>query len=160
MRASGNNEPCDEECKFNRTGTCLFGPMRQYGCYLEIGEVGLDKLTSREMVYNNMRTGVMMASMESGDVEEAREELSLIETMRSTQFGFVFKGHDYTICDAARNQGRCPHCGKQSSDGFMWDDANDREAYVGKYSFGSGNIARCFECPKCFEKFFYHDSEM
>lgn len=72
-----------------------------------------------------------------------------------SRFNFLFKGKEYTHQDVAQNQGLCPHCGKNSIDYFWrpWDDA-----FIGVYKLSKHESIYCFECPKCFEKFFYHQS--
>ena len=71
-------------------------------------------------------------------------------------YHFIFKGHEYTVVDSARHQGRCPHCDNKAKDGFMYDAYEDKEAFIGYYKVDEDNYILCFECPKCFEKFYYH----
>ena len=66
----------------------------------------------------------------------------------------VFKGHEYTRADRAGHQGKCPHCGENAPDGSFWQ-ASDK-AFIGHKKVNNIRSIFCFECPRCFEKFFYH----
>jgi hypothetical protein len=66
----------------------------------------------------------------------------------------VFKGHTYTHNDRADNQGQCPHCGEIAPNKFFWKPEDS--AFIGFKKIDEKWSIYCFECPKCFEKFFYH----
>lgn len=83
--------------------------------------------------------------------------LQLTKEFSQKVYDFIFKGHHYTFNDAARHQGMCPHCGMNSPDGSFWQESD--KAFIGKAKLGSIMYARCFECPNCFNKFFYHYAE-
>ena len=160
MRAKMNTKHCDEKCKFNINNVCCFGPRKQYGCYLDIGEGGIDKIYQKEIGYTLMRAAQFENIRNAPEkIDEIRQNFDAIEKLRSKPFGFIYKEHNYTVNDAARDQGECPHCGEKASDGFFWNKERDKNSYIGTYSFGGEYVAVCFECPGCFEKFFYHNTE-
>jgi hypothetical protein len=67
----------------------------------------------------------------------------------------IFQGHEYTFNDRAQDQGRCPHCGELAPDGHFWKAHDD--AFIGYKQISRNFTIFCFECPKCFKKFFYHE---
>ena len=144
-RASEHMGKCDDkECKFSSKGTaCCFGLRERVGCYME----------HPEAVESQMRA-ISALTMQSqfaryrGDDEGAK----LLEKIASKPFHFQFQGHEYTVSDSARNQSECPHCGAESP-GYCW--SKDDKAFIGQKKVGD-EVCYCFECPKCFEKFFYH----
>lgn len=75
-------------------------------------------------------------------------------------YNFVFKGHNYIPSDRADNQGMCPHCSCQAPDNFMFDAKRDKELFIGYYKVDEMNCIACFECPECFEKFYYHQERI
>lgn len=79
---------------------------------------------------------------------------SMIKSFASKKYTFDFKGHHYDFNDSARNQGECPHCSTKAPDGDFW--RNTDEGYLGYYDFDNVHLGICFECPNCFEKFYYH----
>jgi uncharacterized protein YggL (DUF469 family) len=62
-------------------------------------------------------------------------------------YNFVYKGHEYTHNDNSMDFKSCPHC-----------DSEDKSE-IGYYGSGQDRII-CFECNKCFEKFYYHSPEV
>jgi len=62
-------------------------------------------------------------------------------------YNFIYKGHEYTHKDNSMDYKSCPHCGYSKS-----------KHEIGYYGSGRGRII-CFECDKCFGKFYYHDPE-
>lgn len=87
------------------------------------------------------------------DPEMKKASNELIKSFANKEYSFVFKGHNYTYNDSARNQGRCPHCDAKSKN-YIWDKKD--EGYLGYHDFGGNQVAVCFECPECFENFYYH----
>jgi hypothetical protein len=140
-------EKCNnKKCKFSCGGKkCCFGLRNSAGCYMTNPEKMEEHMNN---VYN-LRMQYEIRSR-TGDKESA----DILKQLETKQFTFVFKGHEYTVNDSARNQSECPHCGNQTGDGSIW--SIESEAYIGVY-VNKKDIMRCFECPKCFEKFFYHD---
>lgn len=102
----------------------------------------------------------MMQKLTAKTDEEREAAESILISHVNKQYSFVFEGHEYTFDDSARNQSQCPHCGKKSSDGFAWSNIDDKESYIGTKDFGNGNLALCFQCPDCHEKFYYHSTIM
>jgi len=84
--------------------------------------------------------------------KKANEEL--IKTFAAKLYSFDYNGHSYTYKDSARNQSMCPHCDLKAPDGSFWRIKD--KGYIGYYDFKQGEVAVCFECPECFEKFYYH----
>ena len=61
-------------------------------------------------------------------------------------YNFVYNGHEYIHSDNSMDYKSCPEC-----------DSIHKEL-IGYYGNGQGRIA-CFECQKCFNKFYYHKPE-
>lgn len=72
------------------------------------------------------------------------------------QYLFVYSGHEYTKSERAEHQGKCPHCGEPAPDGNFYQAYDD--SFLGYKKLDDRFSAFCFECPKCFEKFWYHQS--
>ena len=116
----------------------------------------LERMTKNANEEIAKRAFIMGFTSKDKGEKEACE--TLVKEFTSKQFDFVFKGHEYTYKHSARNQSRCPHCDQQSGDGFIWDPKRDKDAYIGTYKQNDIINAICFECPKCFKKFFYHNT--
>ena len=95
----------------------------------------------------------------TNDPEEKKRLQDMETHFLTKQYNFVFKGHEYTYKDAARNQGYCPHCDAKAKD-FVWNKDKDKESYVGRHDFDKIEFAECFQCPRCNEFFFYHNHRM
>ena len=91
----------------------------------------------------------------SKDPLEIKSNNEMIKNLTTKIYDFTFKGHDYKFKHSARNQSSCPHCDAKASD-FCWSSTKDKEAYIGKKQLTDEMYALCFECPKCFNKFYYH----
>lgn len=116
--------------------------------------------TMEELTKNanlNLAKGLFMQKWTSKDKAEKEACDELIKDLKNKVFDFIFKGHEYKFKHSARNQSECPHCEHKASDGFMWDETRDKKAFIGKKKLGDDMYAYCFECPKCFNKFFYHN---
>ncbi len=88
-----------------------------------------------------------------GDHERAEMNKKRARSLIYKVFEFVYKGHHYTFQHSARDQSACPHCG--FTRGYTWNPIKDNDSFIGEYQEGEGSIF-CFECPKCFGKFYYH----
>lgn len=88
------------------------------------------------------------------DSEKKKANNEMIKKFATKMYTFIFEGHQYTFDDSARNQGRCPHCENQAKDGSFFKYKED--GYIGYHDFKQGEVAVCFECQECFEKFYYH----
>ena len=62
-------------------------------------------------------------------------------------YNFVYRGHEYIHSDNSMDYRSCPHCGYSGN-----------SHKIGYYGNGISRII-CFECDKCFEKFYYHNPE-
>ena len=143
-RAKKHLDDCEiVECKYCMENSCCFGLRCTGGCYMDLGDDALDDLVNRKMMFRAMENNVLV----NGGNED---EIKLIKQIGNKSFNFIFKGHEYTYRDSARDQSRCPHCGNQTADGRCWKEKSAE--YIGTTT----DIFVCFECPKCFEKFFYH----
>ena len=161
-RAKRHLDPCnDPDCKFVMSGICAYGMRDQAGCYMEDPEkheklmnsqsgliMAQSRLKYQETDYGNVKPHTHTFKEQS---EETKIAIKTIDKIVGKNFHFVFKGHEYTLTDSARDQSCCPHCGHQSDDGRCWSKKD--KAYIGTHEG-----AVCFECPNCFEKFFYHES--
>lgn len=107
---------------------------------------------------NNIARQIRLEAMNEKDPYQREILMSLNKQFNNKVFEFVFKGKHYTAQDSARSQSHCPHCDAMGSDGF-WNPMSDKKSFVGVKKLGHGNVALCFECPKCFEKFYYHTTE-
>ena len=133
-------------CKFNSRNSCCFGMRNNYGCYLD----NPDLIQKRIITDTNLRLDALMSG-ESHAVELI-DEITIKKV-----FEFIFKGHHYTINDSARNQSECPQC-EHKSKGYIWNKKDDKKAFIGIKEINKKQYIHCFECPKCFKKFFYHNS--
>jgi len=97
---------------------------------------------------------IFISNVSETDKEQKKVNEELMKKFAGKLYSFDFKGVSYTFKDSARNQGQCPHCDNQASDGFFWKETD--EGYIGYYDFKQGEVAVCFECPECFETFYYH----
>lgn len=68
-------------------------------------------------------------------------------------FSFIFKGHEYTPRERAIHPGHCPHCDLKSP-WLIWEETD--KGFIGCKKIDPFQYIYCFECPKCFEKFFFH----
>ena len=148
-------------CKFNSGNRCCFGLRNTYGCFLDNPEL-MDKRIDSDV---KLRIAFILNSKglrKTGIIPDEVPQLGhydkdFIEDITIKKvFDFVFNGHHYTIRDSARNQGECPHCGNQPI-GDFWNE-DDKEAFIGVKKVSDKQFLWCFECPKCFKKFFYHNS--
>jgi hypothetical protein len=149
-RAKNQGEECqDSECKFC-SGTCCYGMRNQAGCYMQ------DKDKHDDMMQSHLALTMLKArkQFEPDLKDDEKDAIKKVDVILDKQFRFIFRGHEYTVSDSARVQSQCPHCGLDTKDGTNWSIESD--AYIGTYKDGK-NIMRCFECPECSEKFFYHD---
>jgi len=136
----------DTDCKFCHSNKCMFGVRQQAGCYMEVDKEIMDQ-------YLNGLIKMRMAEEQlkfEGDIEAS----NILKDMRNKQYGFIYKGHEYTVADSARNQGLCPHCNLKAPDDEFWQITD--EGYIG---FNKEIGTHCFECPRCFDKFYYHGQE-
>jgi len=147
IRAKEHLDKCTEKCDYNPSGICAYGYRNRAGCYLDNQEKHEDLMRSQSFLTMQREK---IKYLEREDDSLALEELDRII---NKSFRFVFKGHEYTLRDSARVQSQCPHCGHNSAGGRCWSE--DDEGYIGTYKTGKEKML-CFECPECFEKFFYH----
>jgi hypothetical protein len=95
-----------------------------------------------------------------GDVKPPIKYADEIEkTFRGKKtFNFVYKGHEYTYNDSARNQSECPHCGASNGDIRLIDPIRDGDdfAFMGYKRLNEDTYAVCFHCQNCFNYLFYH----
>lgn len=164
--AAKHLEPCEvTECRFCHdkvvnddmdTTYCCFG-FRHVGCiyFNPDMQVQLDELADVEMQ-------LIEAKYEADPLWAARtrnEEIDFpdmddilnpvmnkVAEITEKVYNFVYRGHEYTHSDNSMDYKSCPHC-----------NSKDKEE-IGYYASGRGRIA-CFECNKCFEKFYYHNPE-
>lgn len=145
-RANNHLEVCEDmTCKYNMSGECCYGGRNSLGCYI------LMSADTRE--WEEFKTiKLAMAEM----LEEDEDKKRRLGKYLRKNYRFVYRGHEYTVEDSARCQDECPHCGhkKPHTDSTVFWDEED-EGYIGTYTDGRDEI-RCFECQRCFEKFFYH----
>ncbi|MCK4668297.1 hypothetical protein KAU33_16210 [Candidatus Dependentiae bacterium] len=137
----------DEECKFCQPikgrNRCCFGMRDTMGCIMEDPAVQ-DRC--------NDLLGIVSRAAEVGANDNV---MDLINRRKEKIFNFVFKGHNYTASDSARNQNTCPHCGYRNPSGLMFRRNDPGVVFIGTKDFG-GHTAECFECGNCFKKFYYH----
>lgn len=82
---------------------------------------------------------------------------SSLRNLSSKTYEFEYKDHYYTERDRAGDQGECPHCSYRARNRErFFDPYKDKEMFIGCKKFGEQNYVYCFECPKCFNKFYYH----
>lgn len=106
----------------------------------------------------NIAKKAFIMKFASKDPSERNACDNIMKDMKNKVYEFVFKSHQYTFNDSARNQSLCPHCDRKSK-GFLWNPEEDKEAYLGKKKLNTDIYALCFECPSCFEKFYYHKNK-
>lgn len=110
--------------------------------------VSPDKMLEAMTRQSNIKIGCLLA--------EKNDKINndMAKKFFNKQYEFDFNGHHYTYNDNARNQSECPHCGFQSTDN-MWRMKD--KAFIGKIKLNDYEYALCFECPKCFEQFYFHN---
>lgn len=120
-----------------------------------IGDDLLERMTKEANM--TLAKSIFINNFAEKDPDKKKAGDELVKSLTNKQYSFIFKGKEYTYKDSARNQGRCPHCDEQAPDHHFWQTKDS--AYVGMHSFGNGFFAACFECPACFEKFYYHKTQ-
>jgi len=133
-------------CKFNMSNKCCFGLRNGYGCFFDNPKI-MDEMLQTGM---NMRLNALGSGV--GHAVDLVDDMTIKKI-----FDFVFRGHHYTIKDSARNQSECPHC-SYNSKGDIFKPDTDKKAFIGVHKISDKQYIYCFECPKCFNKFFYHNS--
>jgi hypothetical protein len=103
----------------------------------------------------NLAKEMFIKKWETKDPGEKEALDNLSKKFANTIYTFDFNGHHYTYNDSARNQSRCPHCDAICKN-TLWNKKDDKKAFIGTAHLNSDIYAHCFECPKCFEKFYYH----
>ena len=141
-RAKRHLDPCgDDECRYCQKNMCCLGGRNTKGCIQAEPDLAMQ-----------VEASVIVASR-MDDPAEMRK-------IMSKQYVFMFKGHEYTFSDSARNQGRCPECDKESISGRMIELIEDDEAgtftFIGIKQLSESEYAVCYECLDCFTKFYYH----
>jgi len=137
-----------KDCKFNLLSDdktfriCAFGMRETFGCYYKEDAVKVRVDEIKALIKLGVQRG------DAADVPEMLDRMVLGKT-----YYFLFKGHEYTISDSARDQRCCPHCGFRNSRGDFWK-RRDKE-FVGAVKAERG-VLMCFECSNCFKKFYYH----
>jgi hypothetical protein len=146
-RAKFCQDTCgNSDCRYCSGHKCCFGMISQWGCYAN-NESKIDKQIDFTVF---MRRGALASNQSHA--------FDLVNDMTIAKvFDFDFENHHYTINDSARNQSECPHCGERSK-GVMWNNKEDKESFLGTKELARKQFAWCFECPKCFKKFFYHNT--
>lgn len=161
-------DPCEQtNCKFARTlvkeingsmdiPVCCFG-LRHEGCVYCNPEmqhqIGLHSQVEIDLTIAKYEADPWWAARTRNEkvdfpsmpnlIEPARENIAKIT---GKVYNFIYEGHEYTHQDNSLDFKSCPHC----------DSGN--KTRIGYYSEGRNRIV-CFECQKCFEKFYYHDPE-
>ena len=98
---------------------------------------------------------IFIANSLEKDPKKKKMNDELLQSFVGKEYSFTYKNHEYTFKDSARNQRECPHCEFKAPDGSFWNERDS--AYIGYYDgFKDGNVAVCFECPECFDRFYYH----
>ena len=120
----------------------------------------IDRFNNEEIVarYSNSYIASQF-EMQSSQAKNKKDQDRLRKTamqFRRKEYSFTFKNHNYTYGDSARVQSKCPHCENSSSNGYCW--SVEDEAFIGAYKLNEYQMALCFECPLCHEKFFYHQT--
>jgi len=145
-RADRWGEPCeDTECRFGISGVCHFGLRNTHGCFQTDDLEG----AMQSLYVTRKQTEMARFSGEDKGVVETGEDIM------SKCFRFIYKGHEYSYRDSARAINACPHCGFTKPTHDIFEENSDY--YLGSKSLDDTFKAVCFECPKCFKKFFYHD---
>lgn len=139
---------CREECKYNHGDKCMFGMRDLWGCWIET-----EGIEDKYWELINIRK--KEAGLRYANQEESKGHFSLAREIERKVYNFLYKGHEYVLGDSARNQGECPHCGEQAPTDHFWRPQD--KAFIGDKKLGDKQYAYCFECPKCFKKFFYHN---
>ena len=147
-RADKHMDACeDDDCKFchvvDGLQRCCFGMRNNYGCIATDPEVQERCNELMGIVSTSVRVGADTDSMD------------LINRRKDKVFNFIFKGHEYTASDSARNQSTCPHCEYHNLSGRMFDKDSEGVLFIGTKDFGN-HTAECFECGSCFKRFFFH----
>lgn len=104
----------------------------------------------------NIATQLFIQSVKEKDPTQKQVSLDLAKKYIQKEYSFIFKEHEYTFNDSARNQSKCPHC-DYSSKSDCWQ--KDDDGYIGCKNFNNGILALCFECPNCHENFYFHGYE-
>ena len=114
-----------------------------------------ESLEEQQKKFNlKIATKMFINNISEKDKEKKKINNDIINTFAIKIYSFVFKDHQYIFNDSARNQTECPHCGCNAPDGSFWRVID--KGYIGYCDFGTKEVAVCFECPECFEKFYYH----
>jgi len=160
----------EPECKYcAEDNRCLYSRYRGYKTTLtecEGGECYFDNYGEKEQALSelNIDSDIFMESMQRQAnirigcmLAEGKDKVSkdLAKKFLNKQYDFLYKGHQYTINDSARNQSECPHCSERSPDRYAWKLTD--KGFIGKHNLNDIEYALCFECPKCFKKFYYHN---
>lgn len=142
MKAKKHLGRCTEKsCTYNGSGNiCAFSMRERWGCHLD-AEV-------------KTRVDEFSIILKTETLNGCVNHNSLAQSIAKRTYDFVFKGHQYTINDNARDQGECPHCGNRSKN-MIFATEKDNAKFIGRKKMDKGSVL-CFECDKCHEKFFYH----
>ena len=157
-------DPCDQtKCKFCRPvrsgeyTVCCFG-LRHEGCVYLNPEMEhmMNTLAEveKQLVVAKYEADPWWAAKTRNEKIDFPEMDNLFEpfidkvaAITKKVYNFIYRGHEYTHVDNSMDYKSCPHCGYA---GTKHD--------IGYYGSGRGRII-CFECDKCFEKYYYHDPE-
>lgn len=164
--AAKHLEPCEvTECRFCHdrilnddmdTTVCCFG-LRHEGCiyFNPDMQVRLGMLATKEaqLIETKYEADPWWAAETRNDQIDFPKMDNIFDPIvkkvakiTGKVYNFVYKGHEYIHSDNSMDFKSCPHC-----------DSEDKYK-IGYYGSGQGRII-CFECNKCFEKFYYHDQE-
>lgn len=147
-RAKKHLDECeDNECEFccvmDDLKCCCFGMRNNYGCVNEDVSVRQRCNELSEIVMNVSKVGI------------DKDGIDFINSRKNKVFDFVFEGHHYTASDSARDQSECPHCGYRNPSGLMFREDSPGVVFIGTKDFES-HTTKCFECAKCYGKFYCH----
>jgi len=145
-KAKKHLEKCGEKCKYNHGGRCMFGKRDDWGCWIETE--GIEDKLWELLNIRKKEAGLMCGG------ELSKDHYSLAKKLEEKVFNFIYEKHEYVINDSARNQGECPHCGEKAPTDHFWRPTD--KAFIGEKQLGKKQYAYCFECPQCFNNFFYH----
>lgn len=157
--------PCEiTDCRYAHEGIkdtciCCFG-LRHEGCIyynpdmerrLDI-HASVEKALTIGMYEQNIHAGASLVTkrdyVDFPSLDNIIEPvLENIGKITKKVYGFVCDGHEYNYRDNSMDYGSCPHC-------EMLKGHN----HLGYYGSGQSRIS-CFECIKCFKKFYYHAPE-